>query len=66
MYAREIPCDPVRDDTLEDPWSANPSIQGRFYNYMTYKIGEAGLLAEQVGNLLFENFTIAESGRAGM
>ena len=33
---------------------------------MIYKIGEAGLLAEDVGNTIFENFTIAECKRAGM
>lgn len=66
LYSRKIPCASIRESSLEDPWSANPSIQSRFYNYITYKIGEAGLLAEQVGNMIFENFTIAENGRAGM
>ena len=51
---------------LEDPWSENPSIESRFYNYLTYKIGESGLLAEETGNAIFENFTMAESGMAGM
>lgn len=37
--ARTKPCDPIRDDTLSDPWSENPSIQVKFYNYVTYKIG---------------------------
>lgn len=53
LYSRKIPCGSIRDSSLEDPWSANPSIQSRFYNYVTYKIGEAGLLAEQVGNMIF-------------
>ena len=26
LYSRQNPCDPIRDDTLPDPWSANPSI----------------------------------------
>lgn len=30
LYAREVPCSPIRDDTLADPWSANPSIQSVF------------------------------------
>lgn len=33
---------------------------------MTYKNGESGLLAEETGNMIFENFTIAESKLAGM
>ena len=46
LYSRERPCDPIRDDSLADPWSDNPSILSKFYNYMIYKNGEAGLLAE--------------------
>lgn len=44
--ARTIPCAPIRNDALDDPWSENPSVQSVFSNYVTYKIGEAGLLAE--------------------
>jgi hypothetical protein len=46
MYAREHPCQPIRNDALLDPWSSNPSIQSKFYNYLLWKNGEAGLLAE--------------------
>ena len=66
LYSRENPCGSIRDDSLSDPWANNPSIQSHFYNYMLYKNGEDGLLAEEMGNTLFENFVIAESGRAGM
>lgn len=53
LYSRENPCEPIRDDSQDDPWAANPSIQSHFYNYVLYKNGEAGLLAEQCGNMLF-------------
>ena len=33
---------------------------------MTYKIGQAGLLAEQTGHMTFKNFVIADSKLAGM
>lgn len=33
---------------------------------MLWKNGEAGLLAEETGSMIFENFTIAESKLAGM
>lgn len=33
---------------------------------MLYRNGEAGLLAEQMGNTIFRNLTIADSGKAGM
>lgn len=55
-----------RDNSLADPWSTNPSIQNIFYNYVLYSNGEAGLLAEQMGNTIFRNLTIADSGLAGM
>jgi len=66
LYSREKPCEPIRNDGLEDPWSDNPSVQSRFFNYVLWKNGEAGLLAEETGNMIFENFTIAESKLAGM
>jgi hypothetical protein len=55
-----------RNDNLVDPWSTNPSIQNIFYNYLVWMNGEAGLLAEQTGNILFNNFTIVDSGITGM
>ena len=45
LYSRTNPCQDIRDDRLVDPWSANPSIESRFYNYQLWKNGEAGLLA---------------------
>lgn len=39
LYSREKPCEPIRDDTLVDPWSKNPSVQSRFYNYVLWKNG---------------------------
>lgn len=61
LYSRKYPCGNYRDDSFADPWSMNPSIQSVFYNYVMYKNGESGLLAERTGNVLFQNFTIAES-----
>lgn len=29
-----------------NPWSLNPTFESHFYNYVLYKNGEAGLLAE--------------------
>jgi hypothetical protein len=52
-YARENPCEPIRNDTLEDPWSANPSIESKFENYVLWKNGESGLLAEFTGDVIF-------------
>lgn len=44
LYSRQNPCGDIRNDKLEDPWSENPSIQSKFYNYLLYKNGEAGAL----------------------
>ena len=60
------PCQPLRDETLADPWSSNPSIPSLFYNYVVYKNGEAGVLAENVGNMQFQNITAAENKLAGV
>jgi hypothetical protein len=45
LSARQDPCKPARNDSLVDPWSENPSIESKFYNYVLWKNGEAGLLA---------------------
>ncbi len=59
LASRTYPCVSIRNNLLEDPWSQNPSIESRFSNYVLYKNMEAGLLAEETGNLIFDNFTIA-------
>jgi hypothetical protein len=30
LAAREIPCDPYRNDLLADPWERNPSFESVF------------------------------------
>lgn len=66
LYSRTYPCVDIRDDSQVDPWASNPSIQSVFSNYTIYKVGESGILAEQCGNVVFDNFTIAEFQRSGM
>jgi hypothetical protein len=66
LFSTVSPCMPPRNDMLVDPWSTNPSIQNTFYNYLVWMNGEAGLLAEQTGNTIFNNFTVADSGKTGM
>ncbi len=53
LYSSEKPCEPIRNDSLDDPWSNNTSIQSRFSNYVLWKNAESGVLAENVGNVLF-------------
>lgn len=66
LASREKPCEPLHVGGAEDPWASNPSILAHFYNYVCYKNGEAGLLSEETGNMLFENFTLADNKMAGM
>jgi hypothetical protein len=62
LYSRQYPCSPTRDDTdPNDPWAINPSIPSTFYNFTIYKNIGYGVLAEQIGNLMLRNFTIAEN-----
>jgi hypothetical protein len=66
LYSRQFPCDPIRDDTIaNDPWQSNPSIQSVFSNFIIYKNLEDGVLAEQTGNVVFQNFTVGENYRSG-
>lgn len=66
LSPREIPCEEISFDEVDPSNSANPSVHSAFSDFVTYKIGEAGLLAEETGDMLFENFVIADSGMAGM
>lgn len=43
IIAREFPCQSIRNDWIEDPWSENPSVESRLSGYTTYKNGEAGV-----------------------
>lgn len=66
LFSSTYPCMPPRDNSLLDPWSTNPSIQNTFSNYLLYRCGEAGLLSEETGNTIFDNFTISDSGISGI
>ena len=54
LVPRMYPCSSVRDDSNpEDPWVKNPSIQGIYKNMIVYKCLVDGVLAEDVGNIVF-------------
>jgi len=66
LYSRTFPCSPIRNDSNAiDSWSDNPSIQSVFSNFTVYKNLEDGVLAEQTGNVIFDNFVIAENYHSG-
>jgi hypothetical protein len=66
LTPRTYPCNPTRDDTKLDPFASNPSIQQNYTNFTTFKNGENGVLAEQLGNALFYNFRVADSYRSAI
>ncbi len=60
LAPRLYPCLPVRNDSnSNNPWEFNPSIPAIYSNFTIYKNLEDGVLAEQVGNVIFDNFTVA-------
>lgn len=66
LYARQYPCEPIRDDSIaNDPWQKNPSITSTFKNFILYKNMEDAVLAEQTGDVVFQNFTVGENYRSG-
>ena len=46
MTNLKYPCKPHRDDSLPDPFSANPSSLTRWTNFITFRNHEDGVLAE--------------------
>jgi len=66
LYSRKYPCQKIKNIANgEDPWAENPSMSSTFYNFTIYKNQEDAVLAEDVGNVHFNNFTVAESKKAG-
>jgi len=67
LYSRLYPCDEIRNDTnYQNPWEFNPSEESRFYNFTVFKNLEDGVLAEETGHVLIEDFLIAENYRSGI
>jgi hypothetical protein len=65
MAPRTTPCLPSRDNTLPDPFSANPAIEAVFENFITWSNHECGVLAEELGDITLRNMKIADSLLAG-
>jgi hypothetical protein len=67
LQPRLYPCNPVRNDSnAVDSWADNPSIESVYSNFTVYKNLEDGVLAEQTGNVIFDNFVIAENYHSGI
>ena len=66
LVPRKFPCSPISVNEDDPAQSTNPSVNSVFNDFTTFKIGEAGLLAEETGDMIFRNFVIADSGHAGM
>jgi hypothetical protein len=65
MAPRKYPCQPSRNDNLEDPFSENPAYWATFENFITFKNNECGVLGEELGNVRFKNIMVADSKLAG-
>jgi hypothetical protein len=65
MAPRKFPCEPPRDDTLEDPFSANPTYPAVFENFVTFSNHEVGVLGEILGTIIFKNMVAVDSKLAG-
>mmetsp|Transcript_26971 Transcript_26971/g.4964 ORF Transcript_26971/g.4964 Transcript_26971/m.4964 type:complete len:194 (+) Transcript_26971:5890-6471(+) len=63
---RERPCDDVKDDNLDDPWSYNPSIPAEYKDFTAFKNGRSGAVGEDVGDIRFIDFKVADHVLAGI
>jgi hypothetical protein len=55
------PCAPSRDDTLIDPFTSNPSQTIFWKNFDSWKNQEDGVLCEFCGDMVFQNFNLADN-----
>ena len=65
MTHLKYPCTAYRDDSLEDPFSANPSYQIVWKDFVSYRNHEDGVLAEEVGNMVFDSFYLLDNKQSG-
>ncbi|CAD8206675.1 unnamed protein product [Paramecium pentaurelia] len=65
LIPKVAPCVSHRNDALDDPFSANPSVQTKLSGFITWANAQVGVLADNLGNVLIENVLIASSKIAG-
>ena len=49
-----------------DPYANNPLIPAVFEDFLSYKNGRNGIIAEDVGAVVFRNIKVADNGLAGI
>ncbi|EAR99597.2 IPT/TIG domain protein (macronuclear) [Tetrahymena thermophila SB210] len=59
------PCSPYRDDSKPNPFIDNPSFTITWKNFVSYRNHEDGVLAEEVGNMVFDNFWLLDNKQSG-
>ncbi|KAL4484526.1 hypothetical protein ABPG74_019703 [Tetrahymena malaccensis] len=65
MTNLQYPCNPYRDDTQANPFVNNTSFTITWSNFVAYRNNEDGVLAEEVGNMIFNNFTLVGNKQSG-
>lgn len=67
LIPRKFPCtNPRNQYNSDDQWLFNPSIPTIFSNYVLYRNGNEGVLIQQVGNLIFDGFQVADNAISGI
>lgn len=64
--ARKFPCIDTQDESLLDPYSANPAIHSLYENFTLWKNEECGFLGEELGYATIKNFRTIDSRKGGM
>lgn len=59
------PCSPYRDDSKENPFTDNPSYPILWTNFVSYRNHEDGVLAEEIGNMIFDSFYLLDNKQSG-
>ncbi|CAG9312591.1 unnamed protein product [Blepharisma stoltei] len=60
------PCSPGRDKTLRDPFSVNTPVTAYYYNYTGWKNNQDGAIAEDIGDVRFIGFKVADHHKNGI
>ena len=60
------PCGSVKDTSTADYWSANPAVTAKYTNFSSWKNKDNGAIGDDLGDVWFEGFKVADNKLAGI
>ena len=66
LVPRTIPCQSYYDSSAADPWATNPAVTANFNGLISYKNIRSGAIAEDAGDVRWNNFKTVDNKFSGL